>query len=1214
MPRIALLSTSDTDLLSARASGADFVVANPTRPGHADLAALLESADVVVARILGTPEDLCSGFARIRQAGVPVVVVGGEQAPNAQLMAESTAPQGVVREAHEYLRHGGAGNLAQLHAFLSDTLLLTGEGFEAPVELPGWGVLERPAPEPSATPRPRVGILFYRAQYAAGNTAYVHALADAVDAAGGVGEPVFATSLRDAPAGLLEQLATYDAVVTTVLAAGGSRPASASAGGEDEAWDVARLAALDVPLLQGLCLTWSRAQWAAAADGMSPLDVATQVAIPEFDGRVVTVPFSFKETDEEGLARYVADPERCARVAGIALGHARLRHVPPAKRKVAVVLSAYPTKHSRIGNAVGLDTPVSTVRLLRMMRAAGYDLGEPGAVPGLDPLPPVEGEAPDTTAGNALVHALIAAGGQDPEWLTETQLTEHHVRIPAARYREWFERFPQDLRDAVTQAWGEAPGEVFVDHSGAEPAIVTAALRAGNVVVLVQPPRGFGENPIAIYHDPDLAPSHHYLATYRWLEEEFGAHAVVHMGKHGNLEWLPGKNLAMSASCGTDAALGSLPLVYPFLVNDPGEGTQAKRRAHATVVDHLVPPMARAESYGDIARLEQLLDEYGNVSVMDPAKAPALRGEIWTLIQAAQLHHDLGIEERPDEETFDDFVMHVDGWLCEVKDVQIRDGLHVLGQPPEGQALVDLVLAVLRATQVFGGRRGAVPGLRTALGLAEGASSTARTDEVEARARELVEALAGAGWDAGSVPALVAGSLGEPDPGVEASLTFACEEVVPRLRRTTDELAMVLHALEGGYVPAGPSGSPLRGLVNVLPTGRNFYSVDPKAIPSRLAYETGTAMADSLLARYREDHGGVPQSVGLSAWGTSAMRTSGDDLGEVLALLGVTPVWDEQSRRVVGLEAIALEELGRPRVDVTVRISGFFRDAFPHVVDLLDDAVALVVGLEEPLELNHPRAHALADEAEHGDARRARTRIFGSKPGSYGAGVLEVLEQGSWRDDADLAEVYTAWGGFAYGRDLDGAPAREDMERSYRRIQVAAKNVDNRESDILDSDDYFQYHGGMVATVRALTGTAPTAYVGDSTTPDLVRTRTLHEETSRVFRARVVNPRWVAAMRRHGYKGAFELAATVDYLFGFDATTGVVEDWMYDRVAREYVTDEETQAFLRHANPWALRGIVEKLSEAADRGLWQEPDPGLLAEMHRVYLEVEGDIEAGQEA
>ena len=1212
MPRIALLSTSDTDLLSARASGADYLWANPARPGHTEMGEAIEAADIVIARILGGPQDLCDGFRRIAATGVPLIVLGGEQTPNAALMELSTVPQGVVSEAHRYLAEGGSANLAQLHAFLGDTLLLTGEGFEPPQTLPTWGELERPAlgALPGGAHRPRVGVLFYRAQYAADNTAYVHALADAIDAAGGQGVPTYTTSLRDASEDLLERLGTLDALVTTVLAAGGTKPATASAGEDDEAWDVQALAALDIPILQGLCLTWSRADWADSDDGMSPLDVATQVAVPEFDGRLITVAFSFKELDGDGLPHYVPDPERCARVAGIAVGHARLRHTPPSQRRIAVVLSAYPTKHSRIGNAVGLDTPVSTVRLLRAMADAGYDLGE--GFPGMDPLEPVDGEHPDTTAGNALIHALIAAGGQDPEWLTQEQVAGAQVRIPAATYQGWFDALPDDLRAAMTEHWGQAPGDLFVDReSDPDGEIVTAALQRGNVALLVQPPRGFGENPIAIYHDPDLPVTHHYLATYRWIEEEFGAHAVVHVGKHGNLEWLPGKNLAMSAACGTDAALGSVPLIYPFLVNDPGEGTQAKRRAHATIVDHLVPPMARAESYGDIARLEQLLDEYGNVSAMDPAKAPALRGEIWTLIQAAKMDHDLGVSDLDlaDDESFDDFVMHVDGWLCEIKDVQIRDGLHILGEAPTGEGLRNLVLAILRAGQVFGGQGGNIPGLRAALGHEEHVSSTAETDLFEEQARALVEGVAAAGWSADAVPGVVESVLGAANDGAAASLRFACEEVVPRLAETARELPMVLHALDGGYVPAGPSGSPLRGLVNVLPTGRNFYSVDPKAIPSRLAYQTGTAMAVSLLERYQEETGELPRSVGLSAWGTSAMRTSGDDIGEILALLGVTPVWDEQSRRVVGLEALTLEELGRPRIDVTVRISGFFRDAFPHVIALLDDAVALVAGLDEPDELNYVRAHARADQAEHGDERRARTRIFGSKPGSYGAGILQVVESGNWRGDEELAEVYTAWGGYAYGRDLDGAPAREDMERTYRRIQVAAKNVDNRESDILDSDDYFQYHGGMIATVRALTGAEPKAYVGDSTSPDAVKTRTLQEETNRIFRARVVNPRWIAAMQRHGYKGAFELAATVDYLFGFDATAAVVPDWMYERLAREYVLDPQNQEFMRQANPWALHSIVEKLSEAADRGLWEEPDAEVMAQMREVYLEVEGDLE-----
>jgi cobaltochelatase CobN len=1198
--RIALLSTSDTDLLSARASGADFVWANPARPGHQTMAQAIEGADLVVGRILGSPQDLCSGFARISATGMPMVVLGGEQEPNAELMELSSVPIGVAADAHRYLAEGGPENLAQLHAFLSDTVLLTGEGFEPPRQIASWGWTR----DVGTTTKPRVGILYYRAHEASGNAAFAHALADAVDATGeAVGVPVFAGSLRSAPDELYAALGTLDALVVTVLAAGGSTPAGASAGGDDEAWDVERMKALDIPVLQGLCLTSSRAEWEASTEGVTPLDSATQIAIPEFDGRIITAPFSFKEIDEDGLPHYEADPERSARVARIAVNHARLRHTPPAERKVALVLSAYPTKHARVGNAVGLDTPVSTVRLLRRLRDEGYDLGDPGAVPGLE-------LEDDTAAGDALIHALIAAGGQDEEWLTSAQLTDAHVRIGAADYRRWTSEVPADLMDRMVETWGAAPGTLFVNDAEE---IVLATIRAGNVVLLIQPPRGFGENPVAIYHDPDMAPSHHYLAAYRWLESAvddggFGAHAVIHLGKHGSLEWLPGKNAALSASCATDAVLGSLPLIYPFLVNDPGEGAQAKRRAHATIVDHLIPPMARAESYGDIARLEQLLDEYANISAMDPAKVPAIRGEIWQLMHAAEMHRDLGLEEAPDAESFDDFVLHVDGWLCEIKDAQIRDGLHVLGAAPTGEARVNLVLSILRAAQVWGGQTQAVPGLRAALGLKESAAEEDREqlrtiDAIEAQARALVQRMEDAGWDAGAVAGM------HDAPEVQQVLAFAATQVVPRLARTTDELDSILHALDGGFIPAGPSGSPLRGLVNVLPTGRNFYTVDPRAIPSRLAWQTGQAMAESLVDRYLQDTGGYPESVGLSVWGTSAMRTSGDDVAEVLALLGVRPEWDEASRRVRALQAIGLEELGRPRIDVTVRISGFFRDAFPHVVTMLDDAVQLVAALEEPLEQNYVRAHAQADLAEHGDERRSTTRIFGSKPGSYGAGILQVIESGTWRDDNDLAEVYTAWGGFAYGRDLDGVAADDDMRANYRRIKVAAKNIDTREHDIADSDDYFQYHGGMIATVRALTGAEPKAYVGDSTSPDAVRTRTLQEETNRVFRARVVNPRWIGAMQRHGYKGAFELAATVDYLFGFDATAGVVHDWMYESLAKEYVLDETNQEFMRTSNPWALRGIVEKLHEAIDRGLWADPDAEVVARMQAVYLDFEGDLE-----
>ncbi|KQY06497.1 cobalamin biosynthesis protein CobN [Mycobacterium sp. Root135] len=1180
--------------MTARASGARYRWMNPSRLVDDELDSLLDGVDVAVVRILGGYRSWQDGIDAVVAKGIPTVVISGEQAPDADLMSHSTVPAGVALQTHVYLAQGGVANLEQLHAFLSDTLLMTGFGFSPPEATPTWGVLECPAGNVTTNDGPRVAVLFYRAQHLAGNTAYVGALCHAIDAAGGQPVPIYAASLRTPEPDLLELLGTVDALVTTVLAAGGAVPATVTAGGADDTWNVAHLAALNIPILQGLCLTSSRKQWSENDDGMSPLDVATQVAVPEFDGRIITVPFSFKEIDDEGLISYVADPERCARVAGLAVRQARLRRIAPADKRVALVFSAYPTKHARIGNAVGLDTPASAVGLLHAMRDAGYQIGE---IPGV--------EAND---GDALIHALIERGGQDPDWLTEEQLARNPIRVSAKDYRAWFATLPSGLADAVVEHWGPPPGDLFVDRThDPDGEIVIAAMQSDNIVIMVQPPRGFGANPVAIYHDPDLPPSHHYLAAYRWLDAEFDngfrADAVVHLGKHGNLEWLPGKTLGMSSTCGTDAALGDLPLIYPFLVNDPGEGTQAKRRAHAVLVDHLIPPMARAESYGDIARLEQLLDEHSNIATLDPGKLPAIRQQIWTLMRAAKMDHDLGLEDRPDEDVFDDMLLHVDGWLCEIKDVQIRDGLHILGQAPVGEAELDLVLAILRARQLFGGEH-TVPGLRQALGLAEdGTDVRGAVDAAEERARELVAALAATDWDVAAVDGIT------DNPEVASVLRFAATEVVPRLRETDNEVAQILRALDGGFISAGPSGSPLRGLVNVLPTGRNFYSVDPKAVPSRLAWETGVALADSLLERYHADHGEWPRSVGLSVWGTSAMRTSGDDIAEVLALIGVQPIWDDASRRVVDLEPIDLAELGRPRIDVTVRISGFFRDAFPHVVTMIDDAVSMVAELDETDEQNYVRAHARVDFADHGDQRRSTTRIFGSKPGTYGAGLLQLMDSKNWRDDADLAEVYTAWGGFAYGRGLDGAAASDDMNRQYRRIAVAAKNIDTREHDIADSDDYFQYHGGMVATVRALTGKDPEAYIGDNTRPEAVRTRTLSEETTRVFRARVVNPRWMSAMRRHGYKGAFEMAATVDYLFGYDATAGVMADWMYERLAGEYVLDEENRKFMNESNPWALHGMAERLLEAAGRGMWAEPESDTLAGLRQVLLETEGDLE-----
>ena len=452
-------------------------------------------------------------------------------------------------------------------------------------------------------------------------------------------------------------------------------------------------------------------------------------------------------------------------------------------------------------------------------------------------------------------------------------------------------------------------------------------------------------------------------------------------------------------------------------------------------------------------------------------------------------------------------------------------------------------------------------------------------------------------------------------------LRYVCDSIYPALTKTTDEIDALLRGFDGRFISPGPAGAPTRGMAGVLPTGRNFYSMDPRSIPSETSWQIGKQLADSLVERYMTDEGEYPESVGISVWGTSAMRTHGDDIAQILALIGVRPTWQEESRRVTGLEVIPLEELGRPRIDVTVRISGFFRDAFQNLILMMDDAFHNVASLDEPEDRNFVRKHYMAEVAEkvsdgvNSEDAEAESlfRIFGSRPGSYGAGILQAIDDGSWRSDEDLANVYTAWGSYAYGRRHHGVSATPEFRRRFAAIDVATKNQDNREHDIFDSDDYMQFHGGMIATVRALAGENPRQFFGDSSDPSLLRTRDLKEEARRVFRSRVVNPKWMDSMKRHGYKGAFELAATVDYIFGYDATAQIIDDWMYQEVTEKYALDADMQRFFEQSNPWALRAIAERLMEAADRQMWEDPPEEILDELRRVYLRTEALLEERQE-
>ena len=1032
---------------------------------------------------------------------------------------------------------------------------------------------------------------------------------------------------------------------------------------------------LGIPVIQAIASGMPRGAWEISRRGLNALDTAVNVAIPEFDGRIISTPISFKERSSSGAGDlYVAHEERIDRIAGIAARLAALRRKPNSERRVAFVLTNSAAKASQIGGAVGLDSPASLLTTLRAMKRRRYKL---------DDLP---------ESSDELMKELLSRGSYDERYPLDPARAQ---RFSRAAYYEIFTQFPQSARRKMEDFWGEPHQSGFTTRPtkprtdkkilgsmAAKLAAIErepwsdetyyhfAALDLGSALIALQPPRGYGIDPDAIYHTPDLPPTHQYAAFYRWLaapqsEGGWGADAIVHMGKHGTLEWLPGKGIGLSGECFPDLLLGDIPLVYPFIINDPGEGSQAKRRAHAVVIDHLTPPMTSAETYGALAELNQLVNEYYAVEKLDPTKLPFLQQQIWDLIQKTNLQADLDLKNMlardhgDHKHDWDDeltpegipvslaemsgtdvahLIEDLDGYLCELGMAQIRDGLHILGQmPPLPEMLRSLTRLSNAGAESLHAELASIfgfdllslleaPGAKLPESLAlRGQLCHSQGDVLEvidAAALELYTLLEQTGFRVETIATTQHAVLGMESDKIAAVLRFACTKLVPNLELAGEEIEHMLDALEGRYVPAGPAGAPTRGMAHILPTGRNFYAVDPRALPSNAAWRVGQQLAREAIERYRTEEGVYPEMIGLSVWGTSQMRTHGDDIAEALALLGVEPVWNAQSRRLQGVALLPLEKLGRPRIDVTLRISGFFRDAFPHLINLFDEAVALVIGQDEPLEQNFPRKHYLADLAKNQDPStasplsideaeaQARYRIFGAKPGSYGAGILSLIESGNWTTDEDFARVYLEWGGYAYGREADGVEARPVFAERLKSIQVALHNQDNREHDIFDSDDYFQFHGGMIASIRALTGTQPKAYFGDSSRPDAAHVRDLREEALRVYRSRVINPKWIEGIKRHGYKGGLELAATVDYIFGFDATAQVAPDFVYEGLAEHYALSPEMRTFLGDANPWALNAIAERLLEAANRELWENPATETLEALRSVLLESETLLEA----
>ncbi|MCI5076245.1 cobaltochelatase subunit CobN [Oricola sp.] len=1184
---ICVLSAADTELASLAAidrdEGSSLRLVNLLQLKHPmSVDAWIERtgrhARLIVIRILGGAGYWPYGIEAIHAAavahGVRLAVLPGDDKPDPGLARFCTVEPGDCDALWRFLIEGGAENARGFLEGCEDVLAGRVIDREAAPLLKA-GLFGAPVPGERGT----VAIVFYRALLQAGQTAPVEALAQALAARGLGVLPVYVSSLKDPVSA-----ATVEALFDThrpdvVLNATGF---AVSAPGADRKPTV--LERDGAPVIQVVLSSSPKETWDASPQGLNARDLAMNVALPEVDGRVLSRAVSFKSAHvwdaatECNIVAHEPLADRADFVADLAARWVRLRRKDAADKRVAIVLANYPNRDGRLANGVGLDTPAGTVEALRAMAAAGFAVGDV----------PADGDALIDHLKKGPTNA--AADGRE---IRET--------ISLSEYKAFFATLPDLIQQQVTERWGAPEADPFYRDG----VFALPLTRFGRVFVGIQPARGYNIDPKETYHSPDLVPPHGYVAFYACLRAVHDIDAVVHMGKHGNLEWLPGKALALSASCWPEAVLGPLPHAYPFIVNDPGEGTQAKRRTSAVIIDHLTPPLTRAESYGPLKDLEGMVDEYYEAAGGDPRRLKLLKTRILELVRDIGLDQDAGIA-RGDEA--DAALEKLDAYLCELKEMQIRDGLHVFGRAPEGRLLADLVTALARVPRGLGD--GADASLQRAiaddLGLGFDPLDCAMGEAWAGPRPDMLQAVTDDPWrTAGDtverIELLAAGLVGGEIecPRDWARTLSVLAGVDARLRPSVEacgsaEIAGLMTALGGRFVEPGPSGAPTRGRPDVLPTGRNFYSVDSRAVPTETAWELGRKSAELLVTRYAQDHGEWPVSFGLTAWGTSNMRTGGDDIAQALALIGAKPVWDGISRRVTGFEIIPVAKLARPRVDVTLRISGFFRDAFPDQIALFDKAVRAVGALEED-EADNPVAARIRAEtarltAEGEDAqsaaRRAGYRVFGSKPGAYGAGLQALIDEKGWAERADLAEAYLVWGGYAYGAQAEGSAERGLFEERLKGVQAVVQNQDNREHDLLDSDDYYQFEGGMTAAVETLKGARPTVYHNDHSRPERPVVRTLEDEIGRVVRARVVNPKWIAGVMRHGYKGAFEMAATLDYMFAFAATTGAVRDHHFEAVYQAYLMDETVQDFIAEKNPDALREMAERLLEAIERGLW----------------------------
>jgi len=1087
---------------------------------------VIARSKIVVIRCLGGLDYWRYGIERAAAAaranGVRLVVLPGDDRPDDRLDAFSTAPA-LAPVLDAYFRAGGADNLRRMLGRLASEI-----GFPATIEepralprgfvcCPGCGAIDRDRALAAGRPwqpgaAPLALLVVYRSAILSGDTAPLAALASALQARGLQVVAVAVSSLKD-PAAL-------DALRETIAAQKPDLVVAATAfSAREDAGFV--LDHANCPVIQAYTIGAARAAWTASARGMSAADLAMQVALPEFDGRLSGFPISFKEDGPEidGFSERRARPypEGIAALADRAAAWVGLARLPRAERRLAVVLSDYPARGGRAGFAVGLDTPESARAIVADLGEAGYAAGalpEVGAVMrGLTHGPRDFLVSLDAYRGwlkglpKADRDELIASWGE-PE--ADPLCVDGAFRFPmvlatepgndVASKSSW----PSNARNRPPLLEGEGWGEVC-DLSGqsphptlslsfqergpaTDPPVRAYAPRGrgkqgsnpeGRVALFLQPDRGRAADRKAGYHDPDAVPTHAYLAFHLGLRENFDA--LIHLGTHGTTEWLPGKAVALSPGCWPARAVGALPVVYPFIVDDPGEAAPLKRRLGGVALGHLTPQTEVSGLDPEAAHLRELVEEYSAASVLDPRRAAIIARTILDEAESAGLLASAGIDAGT---AMPDALAALDAHLCDLGEVTTRDGLHVFGRAaPDASATV-----------------------------------------------------------------------------------AACAKA---------ERDGLLAALDGRFVPPGPAGSPSRGRTDVMPTGRNLTTLDPRSLPTRAATTLGAKAADAVVRRYLQDEGEYPARIVMDLWASPTLRTGGEDVAHALALMGVRPLWDHASTRVTGVEVLPLALLDRPRIDVTVRVSGAFRDTFPDTLALLARAADAVAARDEE-DADNP----LAAARRRGEAG---ARVYGAAPGRYGAGAGGLALDGTWDGRDDLGHAYLEATSHAYGGVEDVADGGFAARVAQADAYVHAFDVAER--DLLDGDAAAEAMGGFAAAA-AMTGATPTLYSLDVGTPETPKARTAREDAARLIRGKLAHPRWIAAQLRHGHRGAQELAQGVDAVFVLAATTDAVSDADLDRLYGAMIADPDTFDALRAANPEAARAILERFDEARRRGLW----------------------------